>query len=142
MRLRRLLDRANGQYLLRGDLSGLTATDGVVTYDNVVRVQEGVILAGSSFVNPVDDVGIVGAHLDQAEHYFVRGNNDATEDDWVYRDGVGIVAGDEPIHTGATELWTDAEFADCFFLHVGNARGDFVIGGVTTGPRPRTACWS
>ena len=37
-------------------------------------------------------------------------------------------------HTGATELWTDAEFASCFFLHVGNGRGDYVIGGVSDGP--------
>jgi hypothetical protein len=123
-----------GHWLVRGDLSGATATDGVVAYDNAVRVQEGVILAGSSFTNPVDDGGIVNAHLDQADHYFVRGNNDTTEDDWVYRDGVVVAAVDQPIHVGATEQWTDAEFADCFFLHVGNARGDFVIGGVTNGP--------
>src|SRR5262249_8260070 len=40
----------------------------------------------------------------------------------------------QPIFTGATEQWTDAEFADCFFMHVGNSRGDWVIGGVTNGP--------
>ena len=124
----------NGQYLLRGDLAGPTATDGIVALDNIVRVQEGVVLAGSSFVNPVDDLGIVGASLDAGSHYFVRGNNDGTEDDWVYRDGAVVAAVDQPIHTGATELWTDAEFADCFFLHVGNGRGDYVIGGVSDGP--------
>jgi hypothetical protein len=124
----------NGQYLLRGDLTGPTATDGVVALDNIVRVQEGVILAGSSFTNPVDDGGIVNASLDAGSHYFVRGNNDTTEDDWVYRDGAVIAAVDQPIHTGATELWTDAEFTPCFFMHVGNGRGDWVVGGVTNGP--------
>lgn len=124
----------NGQYLLRGDLSGATATDGVVALDNVVRVQEGVVLAGSGFANPVDDGGIVGASLDAASHYFVRGNNDGTEQDWVYRDGAVIAAVDQPIHAGATELWDDTDFADCFFLHVGNARGDYVVGGVSNAP--------
>jgi hypothetical protein len=121
-------------WMAQGDLSGATATDAVVAVNGTVRVQEGVVLPGSGFVEPVDLAGIVGSHLDAGGHWFVRGNNDVTEQDWVYRDGAVIARRGDLIHTGATESWSDAEFADCFFTHSGNSRGDFVIGGVTDGP--------
>lgn len=121
-------------WMAQGDLSGATATDAIVAVNGSVRVQEGVILPGSGFTDPVDLAGIVGSHLDAGGHWYVRGNNDITEQDWVYRDGVVIARTGDPIHTGATELWSDAEFTDCFFVHVGNSRGDFVVGGVSNGP--------
>jgi hypothetical protein len=121
-------------WMAQGDLSGATATDAIVAVNGTVRVQEGVVLPGSGFVEPVDLAGIVGSHLDGGGHWFVRGNNDVTEQDWVYRDGAVIARRGDLIHTGATESWSDAEFADCFFTHSGNSRGDFVIGGVTDGP--------
>jgi hypothetical protein len=122
----------NGTWMVQGDLSGPTATDGIVAVMNDVKVQEGVVLAGSGFATPVLTIG--GSHLDHANHWLVRGSNATSALDWVYRDGVVVAATDTPIHTGATELWDDTDFAACFFLQVGNARGDFVIGGVTNAP--------
>ena len=121
-------------WLAQGDLTGATATDGVVVVDGGVVVQEGVVLPGSGFPEPVDLTGIVGVHMDAAGNWLVRGNNDLTEQDWVYRNGAVVAQRGGPIHAGATELWSDTEFADCFFLNVGNSRGDFVIGGVSDGP--------
>lgn len=122
------------QWLVEGDLLGATATDEVVAVNGAVVVQEGVILAGSGFANPVDSGGIVGVHMDPAGNWLVRGNNDVTEQDWVYRNGAVAATLGDPIYAGSTEVWEDAEFADCFFLHVGNGYGDFVIGGVSDGP--------
>lgn len=121
-------------WLVQGDLNGATATDGVVAVDGAVVVQEGVILAGSGFPDPVDLAGIVGVHMDPGGNWFVRGNNDVSEDDWVYRNGTVVATLGAPIFTGSIEVWSDAEFADCFFFHIGNSAGDYVIGGVSDGP--------
>ena len=117
-------------YLVQGDLGGDTAFDDVVVLDGNVIVQEGTILPGSGFVEAVDLNGIVGVHLAPSGRYLVRGNNN-DEADWVYSDGQVIARTGAPIAAGAAELWSDAEYSDCFFLHVGNGNGDFVIGGVT-----------
>ena len=121
-------------WLVQGDLTGSTATDGVVAVDGAVVVQEGVILAGSGFPDPVDTTGIVGVHMDAAGNWFVRGNNDVSEQDWIYGNGAVLATLGDPIFTGSAEVWTDAEFADCFFFHIGGAGGQFVIGGVSDGP--------
>jgi hypothetical protein len=52
-----------GRWLAQGDLTGSTATDDVVVVDGAVVVQEGVPLAGSGFVEPVDLNGIVGVAM-------------------------------------------------------------------------------
>jgi uncharacterized repeat protein (TIGR01451 family) len=121
-------------WLVQGDLTGDAATDDVVAVDGAVVVQEGVILPGSGFTDPVDGTGIVGVHMDAGGNWFVRGNNDVSEQDWVYRNGTVIATLGSPIHTGTAEVWDDTDFGDCFFLHVGNGNGDWVIGGVTDAP--------
>ena len=121
-------------WIAQGDLTGDTASDDVVVVDGQVVLQENVIIPGSSFTNPIDGNGIVGVSMDPAGNWFARGNNDTTEQDWVVRNGAVIAATGDPIFTGATEVWSDAEFSDCFFLHVGNSGGDWVIGGVSDGP--------
>jgi hypothetical protein len=118
-------------WLVQGDLTGSTTTDDVVVVNGAVVVQEGVILPGSGFSEAVDDSGIVAVHMAPDGRWFVRGNNAATELDWIYSDGVVIARGGDPITTGSAELWNDADFFDLFFLHVGNSNGDFVLGGVT-----------
>jgi hypothetical protein len=128
-----------GRWLADGDLAGDTATDGIVAVDGGVVVQEGVILAGSGFADAVDDNGVVGVHMDPAGNWFVRGNNDLTEDDWIYRNGAVLTTLGDAIYNGALETWTDAEFSDCFFFHVGSLNGDFVIGGVSDGATPANA---
>jgi hypothetical protein len=130
------LSADGGSWLAQGDLTGDSAFDDVVLVDQVVVVQESVVLAGSDFAEPVDTSGIVGVHMDAGGNWFVRGNNDVSEQDWVYRNGTVIARTGDPITTGATELWADAEFSDCFFLMAGNSRGDYVIGGVSDGLEP------
>lgn len=121
-------------WIVQGDLTGDSNTDDVVAVDGVVVVQEGVVLPGSGFAEPVDLSGIVGVWMDPAGNWFVRGNNDVSEQDWIYRNGAVLVKTGDPIWPGSAESWTDAEFADCFFFHVGNSLGNFVLGGVTDGP--------
>lgn len=118
-------------WLAQGDLTGTTVSDDVLVVDGAVVLQEDVIIPGSSFTNPIDGLGIVGSFMDPAGNWFARGNNDTTEQDWVVRNGVVIAATGDPIYTGATEVWDDTDFSDCFFMHVGNSLGDWVIGGVT-----------
>ncbi|MEM1034798.1 MAG: hypothetical protein AAGN82_30945, partial [Myxococcota bacterium] len=121
-------------HLLQGDLTGATATDDIVVVDGSVIVQEGVVLAGSGFVEPVDQNGIIGVHLAADGTYFVRGRNASTSVDWVYSNGAVLATLGQAVIVGATEAWSDTEFAAGFFLHVGNGLGDFVIGGVSDGP--------
>lgn len=120
-------------WLVQGDLFGDANTDDVLVLDNQVVIQEGVILANSSFANPVDGSGIVGAFLAPGGQYYARGNNDTSEIDWIYSNGTVITNMGELAFTGGTELWSDAQYSDCFFLQVGNSYGDYVIGGVTDG---------
>lgn len=119
-------------YLVQGDLDGSIDTDDVVVVDGNVVVQEGVVLPGSGFSNPVNNNGIVGVHMTPGGRYFVRGNNVAGID-WVYSDGQLVARLGWPITPLASENWSDRDYADCFFLHVGNSKGDYVIGGVTNG---------
>ncbi len=121
-------------WLGEGDLLGGTTVDEVVVVDGTVVVREGSVLPGTTFPNPVDSLGIVGTHLAPNGDWFVRGNNDISETDWVFSNNGLLATLDQPIFTGASELWDDAEFADGFFLHVGNGVGDYVIGGVSNGP--------
>jgi hypothetical protein len=125
--------------IIEGDLLGATTGDEVVVVNGTVVVQEGVVLAGSTFANGVDSAGIVKIWVDHANNWYVRGNNDLTEDDWVYRNGVVVAQSDgtNEIVPFSGEHWTDvpaAGFADCFFAMDGNALGHYVIGGVTDAP--------
>lgn len=121
-------------WLVQGDLTGDTNFDGIVAINGSVVVQESTVLPGSGFSNPVDVSGIVGLHMSLGGNWFVRGNNDVTEQDWVYGNGVVIASSGAPIYVGATENFTDTEFADTFFMHVANSNGDYVVGGVSDGP--------
>lgn len=118
-------------WLAQGDLSGATTTDDIVVVNGTIVIQEGSVLPGTSFPEPVDTDGIVGVHMAPNGDWYVRGNNDVTEDDWVYSNSGLLAAVGQPIYTGATDLFDDTNFADCFFLHVGNGNGAYVIGGVT-----------
>lgn len=118
-------------WLANGDLLGSTSTDDVVVVNGTVVIREGSVLPGTTFPDPVDLSGIVGVHLAPNGDWYARGNNDVSEDDWVYGNAGLLATLGQPIFTGATELFDDATFADGFFLHVGNGNGDYVIGGVT-----------
>lgn len=122
--------------LIQGDLTGATTGDDVVVLNGFVIVQEGVPLAGGPFVEPVDLDGIVKAWVDVGGSFYVRGNNDVTETDWVFRNGIVVAesSGADEVVPGSGEHWDDATFADCFFAFDGNLAGQFVLGGVTDGP--------
>jgi hypothetical protein len=122
------------RWLAQGDLTGATSTDDVVVVDGAVVVQEGVPLAGTGFAEPVDLNGIVGASMAPGGRWFVRGNNAVTEIDWIYSNGAVLATLGQPVAGDPAETWSDADFADCFFLHVGDAAGNYVIGGVSNGP--------
>ncbi|MEM9692670.1 MAG: hypothetical protein AAGA56_09005, partial [Myxococcota bacterium] len=126
-------------YLVQGDLFGSAASDDFVIYDGNVIVQEDVVLPNSGFNNPVDGAGIVGVFLAPNGTYFVRGNNDTSEIDWIYSNGAVLATLGDPITVGSTEVWDDNGFADCFFSHTGNGVGDYVLGGVTDGPTTSNA---
>jgi PKD repeat protein len=123
-------------WMLQGDLTGDTNFDDVADVDGNVVVQEGVVLPGSGFAEPVDLSGIVGIWMGPGGDWFVRGNNDVTEHDWVYSNGTVIAQRGAPIYAGATEVYSDTLFADLFFLHVSDSFGNYVIGGVTDNPDP------
>jgi hypothetical protein len=121
-------------WLLQGDLDGDSTTDDVVVVNGVVVLQEGFPIPGGPFMENVDTNGIIQAFVDPAGNWFARGNNGLTEIDWIVRNGTVIAEVGQPYINGSTEVWSDAEFGDCFFAHVGNSQGDFVIAGVTDGP--------
>jgi len=118
-------------WLVQGDLTGPFDSDDVVLVNGNVVLQEGSVIPGSGFPFPIDNIGIVGVHMDPGGNWFARGNNDTSEQDWIVRNGAVIATLGDPIFSGAAEAWDDAAFGDCFFLHVGNSQGDYVIGGVT-----------
>ncbi|MEM8710289.1 MAG: hypothetical protein AAGG01_05015 [Planctomycetota bacterium] len=119
------------QYLVQGDLSGSTSSDDVVIVNGAVVLQEGFAVPGSGFVEPIDSSGIKAVSMDASGHWFARGDNDGTEQDWVVRDGDLIAATGSRVLFGEPELWSDFALDACFFGHVGNARGDYVIAGMT-----------
>ncbi|HLF91015.1 MAG TPA: NEW3 domain-containing protein [Anaerolineales bacterium] len=123
-----------GHWLVQGDLRGNTSLDDVVAVDGKVVVQEGAVLSGTSFTDPVDLNGIVGVHMAPNGDWYVRGNNAVSEQDWVYSNHGLVASLNAPIYSGATEVYSDTDFADGFFLHVGDSNGNYVIGGVTNNP--------
>ncbi len=118
-------------WLVQGDLTGATTDDDVVIVDGVVALQENAIILGSGFTNPIDLNGIVGVYMDSIGNWYARGNNDASETDWVVKNGTVVASVGQPAFTGSGEIWDDSIFGDCFFLNVGNGNGDYIIGGVT-----------
>lgn len=128
------IDAPGNNYLWQGDLTGSTNTDDVVVLNNNVVLQEGSIIPGSGFVDPIDLSGIVGTAMDAAGNWYARGNNDLTEDDWVVRNGIVVAAVGMPVLPGSTEVWDDTDFSDCFFAHTGNGVGDYLVAGVTSNP--------
>lgn len=129
-------NEAGDHWIVQGDLTGASSTDDVVIVDGTVVIQEGVIIPGSGFPNPVDGSGIAGVHMDNGGNWFARGDNDGTELDWVVRNGVVIAQRDAPIFPGSSENYSDAAFFPTFFSHIGNSVGDWIVGGVTDNADP------
>lgn len=124
-------DATGTNVLYQGDLTGSTSTDDVVVVNGNVVIQEGFVIPGSGFADPIDSSGILGATMDAGGNWYARGNNATTELDWLLRNGVVVASVGAPVTPGATELWSDTDFAACFFAHTGNGTGDFITAGVT-----------
>lgn len=123
-------------WIAQGDLEGATSSDDVVMVDGAVVVQEGQVIPGSGFAEPVDSSGIFGVSMDAGGSWYARGDNDGTNDDWVLRDGLVIATTGQPVTPGATERWDDGRFSNGFFAHAGNGVGNVVIGGTTDAADP------
>jgi hypothetical protein len=65
--------------------------------------------------------------------WFSYGAN-ADAQDWAVRNGAVIAATDTEIYPGAGASWDDAVYAQTFFFTLGNAKGDYIVGGLTNGP--------
>ena len=123
----------DGQHVLwQSLLASPFGMDEVVVYDGAVVLQEGTVIPGSGFAEPIDSNGLFATSLDAAGNWFVHGDNDQTNVDWVVRNGQVMAAVGQPIVPGSAELWDDNTFGRCFFALVGNGNGDYVIGGETT----------
>lgn len=120
-------------WIVRGKVEGSFFDDRVVAVNNSVVVQVGSVLAGSSFPNPVDPTGIEKTWLDRGNNWYVRGDNDNSGTDWVYRNGVVVAQSDgtQEVVAGSGEHWDDTSYQSCFFAFDGNTSGAYVIGGVT-----------
>jgi hypothetical protein len=117
-----------------GDTNAATTTDVVLTVNDVVAIQEGVVLPGSTFATTVSAIG--KAWVDRGGNWYARGSNLTSGDDWVVRNGVVVAdsTGTNEVVPGSGEFWDDASFATCFFCFDGNSQGQFVFGGVTSAP--------
>lgn len=121
-------------WLVQGDTNGATTGDLVLTLNNVVAIQEGQVLPGSSFATGVST--IARSWIDRSGNWWARGSVATSNDDWLVRNGVLIAdsSGSSEVVPGSGEFWDDATFAACFFAMDGNALGQFVFGGVTSAP--------
>ncbi len=102
--------------------------DRVAVVDGAVVIQEGTVIPGSGFGSTASAINYV--FMEANGDWFAYGSNLDTGD-WAIRNGAVVGATDTPIHTGATELWDDAPYAQTFFLTIGNNNGDYVVGGTT-----------
>jgi hypothetical protein len=118
-------------WLAQGDLLGATTSDDVVVLNDIVVVQEGSILLGSSFATAVSS--IEKAWVDKASNWYIRGANATTSFDWVVRNDTVMAdsSGTNPILPGSSEHWDDATYTPCFFAFDGDSFGNWVLGGVT-----------
>lgn len=114
---------------MRGNLKGDADVNEVFVVDNTVVVQEGTILPNSTYSEEIDT--FFGSFMDHAGNWYVRGTNETTGQDWIYRNGEVIAERDAPIHAGATELFTDTNSSVTFNLHVGDSFGNYIVAGAT-----------
>ncbi|MCG8405582.1 MAG: DUF11 domain-containing protein [Phycisphaerales bacterium] len=116
------------------DVLAVGTTDAAPAAATTVVIEEGIPLAGTGFVSPVDTT--LPGSSDATVHkmmpngdWWSRGQNE-DDQDWVLRNGAVMAKTGDPIHTGSTEAWSDSGSGVSFFVYAANNVGDFVIGGV------------
>lgn len=118
-------------YMLQGDTNAATTADGVIVVDGNVVIQEGQIIAGSGFANPVSTTNRESFMMSNGD-WFARGSNATDNVDWVVRNGSVIAQTGGTITGSTTERWSDtAGFTATFFWMGGDNFGNYVVGGVT-----------
>lgn len=129
-------DATGDNYMYAGDTTGDPNSDFVVVVNGTVRLQENQLISFNPLFGPIATGtlnGIREMHMESNGDWFVRGGNQNGQD-WVIKNGAVIAKTSDPIHTGATETWSDLRDTATYMLHVGNNRGDYVIGGRTSNP--------
>lgn len=126
---------AGTHWIADGDLVGApNTTDDVLVVDGTVKIQEGFVVPGSGMASPVATNGLVDHAMMSNGDWFARGNN-ADGGDWVVRNGALLRKTGDPVPGGLPgETFSNALFADTFFLAVGNNNGDYCYGGTTSNP--------
>jgi uncharacterized repeat protein (TIGR01451 family) len=135
------IDNPPGGPLLNPD------TNQIVVVDGQVVLQEGVVIPGSGFAEPIRPGSpFQYSFMENDGNWFAYGSNADpiapapnpwnAGQDWVVRNGVVIARTGDPITPSATEIWTDqpsgggAGLARTFIMAVGRG-DDVVIGGLT-----------
>jgi hypothetical protein len=133
---------ADGSHqILDGDDN--SSFDDITTVDGVVKVQQAQIIPGLTTATDTGATDFVW--MTPSGDWFARGNNTNVDEDWVVRNGVVIanaLGGATQDITPANpsgELWSDTDFANCFFVCTGNSVGDYVLAGVTNAAANRNA---
>lgn len=90
------INAAGTSVLIKGDLLGATTGDDVLVLNGNVVLQEGQIIPGSAFVNPIAADGILEVSMDQGGNWYARGDNTGSID-WVVRNGTVVAETDQPI---------------------------------------------
>ncbi|MGF1634274.1 MAG: hypothetical protein ACFCVE_10535 [Phycisphaerae bacterium] len=120
---------ADGTPVYRGNVP--TSIDEAIVRGDSVVLQRLDTLIGDPLARPVQsffdlDVAADGTAL------FSGSFDVAGLPDYVARDNVAVALTGEPIFAGASERFSqDTGFSSTFFFNVGNAVGDYVVGGVT-----------
>ncbi len=116
---------AGSDWIFVGELSTIATEDKVLVRNGVVRIQEGSVLAGSSFSSPVSSIS--AATLEPDGTWLARGSN-ADGTSWVLVSGNVVARSGQAIFPGSSENWTS--FID---VKADNA-GNFVIVGNGNNP--------
>lgn len=127
-------DATGDNYMYAGDTNGDPNSDFVVVVNGTVRLQENQLISFVPLFGPIATGtlnGIREMHMESNGDWFVRGGN-SNGQDWVVRNGTVISKTADPIFAGSGETWSDLRDTATYFLHVGNNRGDVVIGGRTS----------
>ncbi len=136
-------DATGANYLVRGRVSSTagggsfrrilaTGVAGGGPAGTTAVIEEGVAVAG--FTSPVR-TGTSAAQSQMMGNgdWYARGQNQDNQD-WVIRNGSVLVKTGDPIHVGASEVWSDSGTSVSFFTFTGNNAGDYVVGGFSTTP--------
>ncbi len=115
-------------YFVQGDHEGSTASDDVLVVDDVVVMQEGVFLPGTTEVAS----SAIRTKMISTGDWFSTGNLDPTGDgDFALRNGSIVAITGDPVPGAPGESW-GTSIPGC----VGNTAGSYVVIGKTDNPDP------